>query len=711
MVFFFSFVVGHILFSSVAKKDKLRYQKREGEPRIIIIITIIMKKEEVPEEKKLSLKKEETSSDEEDANTQELEWWEQENISFAQRGEKRWSTLSHNGVMFPPPYVPHGIPIMYAGELFYMNPEEEEVATMFAVLKESDYYRIPIFRQNFFRSWRRILDKRPQGHPIKRLELCDFEAIYNWHMSEREKKLSRTKEEKKAIKKKQDEETEQFRWCTWDGKREQVGNFRVEPPGLFRGRGQHPLQGSLKLRVQPEDITINVDENAPVPAPPEGHRWGSVIHDNTVTWLAMWRDSVGGNFKYVMLAPSSAVKGQSDMQKFEKARSLKNHIGRIRESYMKDFKSTDLHTAQRAVATYFIDKLALRVGNEKGSDEADTVGCCSLRVEHITLLPNHVVKFDFLGKDSIRYENEVEVIPEVYTLLQKFTHKKKKDDGLFDQVNPSHLNDHFKSFMDGLSAKVFRTYNASITMDKWFTENPVQKNGSVADKLAYFNKANTEVAVLCNHQKSVSKNFRSQMSQLTNKRNRTTAILSVLEEAQAVYEKKGADAAAKLFFEKVDQMQWEWLNTYGTEEERAAYAEIVKNRGAPKIRSSSKTHSKSKTGDGTSKRACKSKAEKGSSKGTKAKSNEKKKKSTTKGSASKKTAKKGEKTAAKASKSAGKKKSVLKEEGDSSDDNITLGEMASTLKKKSGSKGKVASGKKRPRDSDSDSDVPLLSLI
>jgi len=30
---------------------------------------------------------------------------------------------------------------------------------------------------------------------------------------------------------------------------------------------------------------------------------------------------------------------------------------------------------------YVIDTLALRVGNEKGSDEADTVGCCSLRIE------------------------------------------------------------------------------------------------------------------------------------------------------------------------------------------------------------------------------------------------------------------------------------------------------------------------------------------
>ena len=47
------------------------------------------------------------------------------------------------------------------------------------------------------------------------------------------------------------------------------------------------------------------------------------------------------------------------------------------------------------------------LGNEKDEDQADTVGCCSLRVEHIELHDEKdgnefVVEFDFLGKDSIR---------------------------------------------------------------------------------------------------------------------------------------------------------------------------------------------------------------------------------------------------------------------------------------------------------------------
>lgn len=52
----------------------------------------------------------------------------------------------------------------------------------------------------------------------------------------------------------------------------QVGNFRVEPPGLFRGRGEHPKMGMLKRRIFPEDITLNLAEGAPIPPCPVAGR-------------------------------------------------------------------------------------------------------------------------------------------------------------------------------------------------------------------------------------------------------------------------------------------------------------------------------------------------------------------------------------------------------------------------------------------------------
>ena len=92
---------------------------------------------------------------------------------------------------------------------------------------------------------------------------------------------------------------------------------------------------------------------------------------------------------------------------------------------------------QRATAMYFIDRLALRAGNEKGEDEADTVGCCSLRYEHITCEAPNFLVFDFLGKDSIRYYNRVQVDDQVFKNISFFKKALSEGDALFDRVDVS----------------------------------------------------------------------------------------------------------------------------------------------------------------------------------------------------------------------------------------------------------------------------------
>ena len=78
----------------------------------------------------------------------------------------------------------------------------------------------------------------------------------------------------------------------------------------------------------------------------------------------------------------------------------------------------------------------------------------------------YVVEFDFLGKDSIRYHNYVQVEKRVFKNLQLFMESKKEGDDLFDRLNTSILNEYLSSLMPGLTAKVFRTYNASITLQE-----------------------------------------------------------------------------------------------------------------------------------------------------------------------------------------------------------------------------------------------------
>lgn len=104
---------------------------------------------------------------------------------------------------------------------------------------------------------------------------------------------------------------------------------------------------------------------------------------------------------------------------------------------------------QRATAVYLIDKFALRAGNEKGEDEADTVGCCSLKFEHVTLKPPNTVIFDFLGKDSIRFYDEVSVDPQVFKNLRIFKQNKEEGDEIFDRLTVSASHPYKFSAADG----------------------------------------------------------------------------------------------------------------------------------------------------------------------------------------------------------------------------------------------------------------------
>ncbi|CDY17317.1 BnaA10g09510D [Brassica napus] len=426
-------------------------------------------------------------------------------------GQKKWKTLEHNGVIFPPPYKRHGVKILYQGKPVDLTPEQEEVATMFAVMRETEYYNKKMFRDNFWNDWRKILGK---NHVIKNLDDCDFSPIYEWYMQEKEIKKQMSAEEKRILKEEKLAQEEKYMWAVLDGVREKVGNFRVEPPGLFRGRGEHPKMGKLKKRIRPCDITINIGKEAPVPeCPIPGERWKEVKHDNTVTWLAFWNDPINPKeFKYVFLAASSALKGLSDKEKYEKARKLKDRIGHIRAAYTKDFSNKDVTKRQIAVATYLIDKLALRAGNEKDDDEADTVGCCTLKVGNVDCIPPNKLKFDFLGKDSIQYVNTVEVEPPVYKAIGQFQAGKSKTDDLFDELDTSKLNAHLKELMPALTAKVFRTYNASITLDDMLSKET--RDGDVPEKVVVYQQANKEVAIICNHQRTVSKSHGAQVEKL-----------------------------------------------------------------------------------------------------------------------------------------------------------------------------------------------------
>ena len=124
-------------------------------------------------------------------------WWEKP----AEGGDEelRWHSLEHNGVLFPPMYEPHNVKIKYKGEPIDLTPEQEEVATFWAQLLDSEIAQKEIAKKNFLFEFKKVL---PEQYQSSSLSDFDFTPIRDHLNKLREKNKSKTPEEKKADKEK-----------------------------------------------------------------------------------------------------------------------------------------------------------------------------------------------------------------------------------------------------------------------------------------------------------------------------------------------------------------------------------------------------------------------------------------------------------------------------------------------------------------------------
>ena len=451
-----------------------------------------------------------------------FKWWEADELP----DDINWRSMEHAGIAFPPPYEKHGIPLLYDGEAITLPAPLEEIATFYAAMPTDgpqlgDEKTRNVFNKNFFRGFSEALGP---GHKIEKFSKCDFKRIREYVNDDRALKKAATKQEKEQTKAEKDAVALKRGWAIVDGRLEKMGNFNMEPPGLFRGRGSHPKTGELKQRTMPESVSINIGIDAPVPKTDlVGHSWQEVRHDPSVTWLCSWNENVQGSNKYVMLSASSSFKGKSDRDKYAKAIQLKHCINKVRKDYNEKILSANKADREIGVAMWVIDILALRVGGEKGEDEADTVGCCSLRKEHLHFnkdKDSFEIELEFLGKDSMLYKQTIDFAKHgdtgkrVYGCLKAFVAGRKEEDDVFETLTPSDLNKHLASIMKGLTAKVFRTFNASVTCEKELPSAEELEGLDVGEKIVRYNAANREVAILCNHQKTVSKAAETQLEKL-----------------------------------------------------------------------------------------------------------------------------------------------------------------------------------------------------
>ncbi|MBN1464188.1 DNA topoisomerase I [candidate division KSB1 bacterium] len=422
--------------------------------------------------------------------------------------------LLHRGVIVPEPPEYQGLSIKIDGVSMKLNPTQEEMAYAWAKKKGTPYVEDLVFIRNFMLDFSATLGYEK---PLK-INQIDFGELDDRVAREKAEREALSKEDKKELarerKERRDQLKEMYGYALADGERIELGNYMTEPSGIFMGRGKHPLRGRWKRGATKKDVTLNLSPDAEI----DRSEWKEVIWQPESLWVARWEDKLSGKQKYVWLHDSAPIKQSREAQKFDKAIELDEKLPLVRDHIERGLLHENAKVRRIATACSLIDKLCLRVGDEKDPDEADTVGATTLRPEHVKIHAAGVVEFRFLGKDSVLWHKKItlpeRVIANLHELLQnaKPSAAGKKNSTynkpqLFPDVSSRDVNAFLAHAMPGLTAKVFRTHHASEVVRDSLDAAGIARQDPEYKKWEAATQANTQAAILCNHTKQAPKNW------------------------------------------------------------------------------------------------------------------------------------------------------------------------------------------------------------
>jgi DNA topoisomerase-1 len=468
-------------------------------------------------------------------------------------------SLQHNGI-YVAPYELKGFSIKIQGHPVKLSPKAEQMAI--ALVKKEQSASLPdrVFYTNFFGNFLDQLKMENHSSPflenfyveyMKKMKTDDpsvksneqsvahpeinFSEISEYLDHEKLIKTNITKEEKKKLanerKARREALREKFGYAIVDGKKIEIANWTAEPSCLFSGRGEHPRRGNWKEGPREEDIILNLSPESP---PPSGN-WKGIVWEPEKMYIAKWQDKLSGKIKYVWFSDSTFLKQEREREKFKKADKLGDVIPKIEEHIMKNLNAENDERRKIATVCWLIFALNLRVGDEKDPGEADTVGAITLRPEHIKV-DGETLHFDFLGKDSVRWVKSVKA---PYIVISNIEHFSKTSKGyLFEGIDSKKVTRFLSEKMDGLTAKVFRTWRTTQAVKEYLDSVHVKREDAVYVKNFHAKMANLRGAEIANHKRKVPPNFDERLAK---KEARLKELKFQLEEKRK--EGKKTDAA------------------------------------------------------------------------------------------------------------------------------------------------------------------------
>jgi DNA topoisomerase-1 len=403
-------------------------------------------------------------------------------------------SLSHNGIVFPKEYESHNLIL----ENDKLKPLAEEMLYCYSIrnFNSLNSDQLKLLNENFYSCLKNELTKSQQKIKFPN----DFKTILD-ELAHFKKEL--TKEEKEIKRAEMDKIKKKYGFAIVNGKKEALGNYFVEPPSIFVGRGDCPYLGFWKYRVYPEDVTINVINSEP-PKPPKGHKWKDITNKD-VTYIAFYNIKVGNDIyirKEVRFAATSSIISDSDSHKFEKSKKLLENWDDVQHKIREALDSEDQKIKECALISWLIQYTSIRIGSEETDN--GVVGASTLKCKNIKIKNDTTLNLNFIGKDSINYNQDFEVPKYIISALKKCLKGKNENDDLFE-VTYTDVNKFLNDILEGLTAKVFRTAWAEKLLIENYKPNDIKKSWPTDYKVLLLKILLTKVSLMLNHKKTTTK--------------------------------------------------------------------------------------------------------------------------------------------------------------------------------------------------------------
>jgi DNA topoisomerase IB len=187
-----------------------------------------------------------------------------------------------------------------------------------------------------------------------------------------------------------------------------------------------------------------------------------------------------------------AWRARRDAEKHERVLAIASELPDVRDQVATALRTRGLNRARvLACALRLLDLGTFRIGSEEYAEENGTYGLATLRREHVTVRGERTF-FRYTAKGGIEREVEITDRPTATVVRQLLERPDtagdellayQLDDGTWHDVTSDEINAYLKEVSGAeITAKDFRTWNATVLMAAALAEQPPPRNRTARNK-------------------------------------------------------------------------------------------------------------------------------------------------------------------------------------------------------------------------------------